>query len=224
MPEETPFPLGYGTAARWLGDPPSEGELAAILQRGAPPRVLISGEARAAWETMEVFIDSRGPEQAARDAAEAHWTLLQDPFGSRLNPYASVYLDRARLGPALVKFRAFLKRWGLVPDRERYRDLEDHAAFQLDCLAWLASEAGRNSAWVEAYRECMEGHVLPWMPRFLADLEAEDRRLSTGGFYAPLARLVGAWLASDASVLGLETPVPAPPGEPPRDPSADVIS
>ena len=211
MPEETPFPLGYGTAARWLGDPPPEADLAALLQGGVPPQVLVCGKARAAWEAMEAFISSRGPEQAARDAAEAHWTLLQDPFAPRLNPYASVYLDRARLGPALVGFRAFLRRWGLVPDRGRYRDLEDHAAFQLDCLAWLASEAGRDSAWVEAYRECLEGHVLPWMPRFLTDLEAEDRRLSQGGFYGPLARLVTAWIAHDAAAFGLETPAAGPP-------------
>ncbi len=206
MSETTPFPLGYGTAARWLGDPPPEADLAALLERGAPPQALVSGDARAAWDALETFVSSRGPRDAARDAAEAHWALLQNPFGPRLNPYASVYLDGARLGPALVAFRAFLKRWGLVPDRERYRDLEDHAAFQLDCLAWLASEARRDGAWGEAYRECLQRHLLPWMPRFLADLESEDRRLSRGGFYGPLARLLAAWLAHDAAVLGADPP------------------
>ncbi len=219
MPEETPFPLGYGTAARWLGDPPPEADLAAILQKSDPPQVLVSGGARAAWDALKAFVGSRGAGQAARDAAEAHWALLQDPFGPRLNPYASVYLDGARLGPALVGFRAFLKRWELVPDRERYRDLEDHAAFQLDCLAWLGSEAERDGKWAGAYRECLERHVLPWMPRFLADLAAEDRRLPRGGFYAPLAQLVSAWLAHDAAALGVGVvPGAGPLGKPPQGP------
>ncbi len=182
---------GFGEFARWLLTPPSPGELEALARQGENGGEGLGGYAR-----------ERGPERGARDAGEALWQLLETPFEPRLVPYASVYRDGARFGPSLVAFRGFLRRWDLVPERGRFRDLEDHAGFQLDCLAYLGSRPEGH----QAYRECLEEHVLPWLPRFLNDLGREDKKLPYGGFYGRLARLARGLIEAEAARLGLAVP------------------
>ncbi len=188
------FSAAYGAAARWLYAPPACEDLQPLAEG------VVAGWP--GWGALQAFVASRGPRDAARDAADAHWILLQDPTGARLEPYASAYRTGTRLGPALAVFRGFLRRWELVPERDRYTDLEDHPAFQLDCLAFLRTAAD-GSVPAEAFRECLAEHVLPWMPRFLEELEREDRVLPRGGFYAALAELTRACLARDAEALGI---------------------
>lgn len=192
---------GWGDLARWLWEGPTPEDLEALARADSPLLGEVSAYARK-W----------GPVRGVEAAREALWTLLQDPFQPRVAPYASAYRDGARFGPALVSFRGFLRTQGLVPEGDRFRDAEDHAAFQLDCLAFLAAEAGPRSA---AYRECLGTHVLPWMPRFLRDLARQDRTLPYGGFYAGVAAAGLRLLEAEASRLGLT----AGPGEPGTHPS-----
>ncbi|GAB6061651.1 TorD/DmsD family molecular chaperone [Deferrisoma palaeochoriense] len=187
---------GWGDLARWLWEGPTPEDLEALARADS----VLLGELAASARKW-------GPVRGGEAAREALWTLLQDPFQPRVAPYASAYRDGARFGPALVSFRGFLRTQGLVPEGERFRDAEDHAAFQLDCLAFLAAEAGPRSA---AYRECLGTHVLPWMPRFFRDLARQDGTLPYGGFYAGVAAAGLRLLEAEASRLGLTAGPPEP--------------
>jgi TorA maturation chaperone TorD len=142
------------------------------------------------WQRLADFFAAHPRREAGVCAATAHRVLLGHPFAPKLEPYASHYLEGVRLGAPLVRLRRFLAEWELVADRDLYRDLEDHAAFLFDCLAQLKGlEEEEGGRWAEAFDTCLQDHVLPWMPRFLDDLEREDQALPVGGFYAGLARV-----------------------------------
>ncbi len=204
--------LGYGWIARSLVEPPDREALDAVASGSPPAPAAGIPRAREGLEELRRLVDRKGALTAARDAAEAHWRLLENPFEPRLDPYASTYLHGARGGPALVRFRAFLTAWELVPERERFRDLEDHAAFQLDCLALLQDLRAGEPRYADAFRECLAEHVMPWMPRFLGDLKAADRELPFGGFHTALARIALGLLDADARRLSVPGPSP---GDPP---------
>ncbi len=205
------IPLGYGWIARSLVEPPGLEALEAIASGPPPAPAAEIPRAREGVEKLRRLVARKGALTAARDAAEAHWRLLENPFEPRLDPYASTYLDGTRGGPALVRFRSFLATWELVPEKGRFRDLEDHAAFQLDCLALLQELSAQEPRYAEGLRECLAEHVLPWMPRFLEDLEAADRELPFGGFHTALARIALGLLDADARWLAIPEPGPRDP-------------
>ena len=213
-------PLGYGWIARSLVEPPDREALEALASGPAPAPAADGPQALVGVEELRRLVARKGPFAAARDAAEAHWRLLENPFEPRLDPYASTYLHGARGGPALVRFRSFLVAWELVPDKGRFRDLEDHAAFQLDCLALLQEISEGEPRYAGAFRECLADHVLPWMPRFLGDLEAADRELPFGGFHTALARIARGLLDADARRLCVPEPAPRGAGPARREPGA----
>ncbi|GAB4265249.1 MAG: hypothetical protein Kow0092_17460 [Deferrisomatales bacterium] len=191
----------FALARECLLEPPTPAlveALGARARRG--PQEPIHPDFDRGWERWRRFFAARQTPAACADAAEAHRALLSDPLSPRLQPYASWYRDGHRLGEALVGLRGFLAQWRLAADRARFRDLEDHAAFLFDCLYRLRElEASEGPSWTAAYGACLHEHVLPWMPRFLQDLEREDATLACGGFYGGLAQVLLGILALEAS-------------------------
>jgi len=183
---------------------PPDGKLLKTLNAHSqnPPAFPNHPDITDGWRKIATFFNEHSGEEAMTALAQAHYLLFDNPLGSKMEPYASHYLEGIRQGMPLVNMRGFLIQWGLVPERELFRDFEDHAVFMLDCLVKIAELADREGQhWEEAMEQLLVEHVLPWMPVFLSDLETADEALECGGFYAGLARIGRGLLALEAQVL-----------------------
>jgi TorA maturation chaperone TorD len=183
-----------------LLDAPRLGLMDVLAERAFDPSLGVAHpDLGKGWQRIADFIAADPGDDACDCAAKAHRILLGHPFAPQLEPYASHHLEGSRFGSPFVRLRRFLADWGLVADRDRYRDLEDHAAFLFDCLSQIKGrEEGEGGRWTEAFALCLGDHVLPWVPRFLGDPERADDALPCGGFYAGLARIARAILDLDA--------------------------
>jgi TorA maturation chaperone TorD len=183
-----------------LLDPPRPDLMDGLAERARDPSLgAAHPDLGRGWQRIAEFVAAHPGEEARDCAAKAYRILLGHPFSPKLEPYASHYLEGSRFGSPLVRLRRFLADWGLLADREQFRDLEDHAAFLFDCLAQIKGlEEREGERWAEAFEICLRDHVLPWVPRFLGDLERADDALGFGGFYAGLARIARAILDLDA--------------------------
>ena len=83
-----------------------------------------------------------------------------------------------------------------------FKDYEDHAVFVLDTVIHLSQLVQQEGGqWEDALEECLQDHVIPWFTNFLKDVEKEDLAYGEGGFYAGIAKIGQAVLASEAEVL-----------------------
>lgn len=100
-------------------------------------------------------------------------------------PYESAYVEGELLGQAAEEVGALYRQWGLVMDGEAV----DHAGAELEFVAFLL--ALDTSELLATADNFLARHVLPWLPRFAADVERESRL----GFYRAVGRLLAAVLA-----------------------------
>ncbi len=154
------------------------------------------------WRQLADFFARQPFTQAVESVGSQYDFLLGNPLRPKLEPYASHYLNGSRQGEALAQFRGFMRKWRLVPEPGKFKDYEDHAVFVLDTVVQLINlTQSEGDKWEEVLEECLLMHVIPWFPAFLQDMEKEDLEHGNGGFYAGLALIGRAILASEAQVL-----------------------
>jgi putative dimethyl sulfoxide reductase chaperone len=127
--------------------------------------------------------------------------LLEGPGRTPAPPYASYYLHDGRLmGPPAMAARQTYLEWRAVP-AGAVRLPDDHLALELGFMAYLAqlaleSETERLLA-LAAGLGFLQQQLLPWLPRFCADLTAA----ATEPFFSGLAHFTQAAVQADAAWL-----------------------
>ncbi|HXF65195.1 MAG TPA: molecular chaperone TorD family protein [Burkholderiales bacterium] len=109
---------------------------------------------------------------------------------------AGLYLDGAVMGPFTAEVEARYAGAGLARS-ERFRDLPDHVALQLEFVAYLCAceaQAGEGPA---RSREFLASCVEPWLAPFVAALEQACARNAHARVYLSLARILQAALAGE---------------------------
>jgi TorA maturation chaperone TorD len=129
--------------------------------------------------------------------------LMEGPGRVPAPPFASFYLHGERLmGPAAAAARRFYLQWSAMPDTE-WRIPPDHIALELGFLAYLARRAAEAThdaeRWriLQASREFLRRHVLPWLPRFceaLASSTTDPFFIGLAAFTHEAVRLDLEWL------------------------------
>lgn len=126
---------------------------------------------------MQERLRGSGLGPATLEALNVEMTrLLEGPGQTPAPPYASYYLHEGRLmGPAAVAAQRAYLAWQVVPETGS-KIPADHIALELGFLAHLAqvaaqaeSDADRLAA-LEASRQFLHRHLMPWLPQFCAAL------------------------------------------------------
>lgn len=172
-------------------------------------RVLSSGQLEPVARQLEVALVE--PDLLRRDEAGAleelaveYCRLFIGPI-PLCSPFASAQMGEALLGGrARTRLESFAQARGidLHPDDTRIAS-PDHIGVELALLANLYAQAAeprdaedRLSALVGA-RELLEQHLLPWAPRYLAEVEQEARR----ALYRAAGKLGASLLADEQRML-----------------------
>ena len=113
-----------------------------------------------------------------------------------LLPYASFYLTGFLNERPLARVRADLERYG-IERAKGHSEPEDHAAVLCEVMAGLVD--GRFATPPGADREFFEKHLLPWIGRFLADLETAR----SAEFYRRIAALGRTFVAIESEAFTL---------------------
>jgi putative dimethyl sulfoxide reductase chaperone len=125
--------------------------------------------------------------------------LLEGPGRTPAPPYASYYLHDGRLmGPPAMAARQTYLEWRAVPDGT-VRLPDDHLALELGFMAYLAQLALENETErllaLAAGLGFLEQQLLPWLPRFCANLATA----ATEPFFSGLAHFTQAAVQADAA-------------------------
>jgi TorA maturation chaperone TorD len=126
----------------------------------------------------------------ARDELLADYSalFLVPPVPVPLN--TGLYLDGALFGRGTSAMLERYRRAGLAPD-ERFRDLPDHVAMQLEYLAVLFGRAADGDVGFELHaREFLAQFVLEWLPPFRQALRAAAPRVPAARAYGVLAEML----------------------------------
>lgn len=129
-------------------------------------------------------------------------------------PYESVYTsDRGiMMQEAYTQVARTYREQALAKDAS-FTEPEDHLAVELAFMATLADravtflgtgEGTADEATEETVRQSLafaQAHLLNWIDRFCAELEAAAAPDGEEGFYAALARFTAAFVAGDAALL-----------------------
>ena len=122
-------------------------------------------------------------------------------------PYESVYTSNHALlmQEARDEVLAIYRSQG-VDRATSWKDPEDHVALELEFLGTLcarcaaalaAGDDGAARAGVQTQYSFLTGHVMRWVPRFLADVP----KYASADFYPAFAQLADAFLADDVALL-----------------------
>jgi len=115
--------------------------------------------------------------------------LMEGPGQTPASPYASYYLNNKQLmGPAAQAVRRAYLEWQAVP-QQAFTIPPDHISLEMGFMAFLADHAVgvQEDVLLDILRASfsfLREHLLPWLPRFCADLETNSRE----PFFAALAR------------------------------------
>lgn len=151
---------------------------------------------------MQARLKGNGAIAADLDALNTEMTrLLEGPGLTPAPPYASYYLHGGRLmGPATVAVRRTYLEWQVVPEGDA-RLPDDHIALELGFLAHLAARAAEggeaSERALQASREFIQKHLMPWLPRFCAALG----NAGTDPFFTGLASFTQAAVEADLDWL-----------------------
>jgi TorA maturation chaperone TorD len=139
-------------------------------------------------------------EAAARLGAEAvareYFELFVGLGRGELLPYASYYLTGFLHGRPLARLRQTLQRVGIQRADEQ-KEPEDHAAILFEVMAGLAGD--NIAAPAGAERDVFENHLMPWIGRFLTDLE----QAKAADFYARVGALGRVFIAIETEAFAL---------------------
>jgi TorA maturation chaperone TorD len=130
--------------------------------------------------------------------------LFEGPGQPVAPPFGSFYLNGRRLmGPEAVDVRQAYLAAQLLPDRDGGLP-PDHLSLELGFLAALAQGGSPN---VTTFREFLAKHMLNWLPKWRADVQAAQAH----PFFAGLAAFTQAaleadrdWLSDNDSLLAPE--------------------
>lgn len=125
---------------------------------------------------------------------------------NRVYPHASCWgMDKPKLmGPAWHKVLDFYRHEGLSPHPDRAW-LADHIGTELYFASVMAGRVADAPGAQEAqdaqerFTAYIEEHIVPWVPRFLDAVAADER----SGFYADAALVALAFIEIDAEMLGI---------------------
>jgi len=163
----------YALLAALLARPPD----AALLKRLAG----IEGDDTPLGGAHKVLA-AAAAEQEAPAVAREYFELFIGVGRGELLPYGSYYLTGFLHERPLARLRAELVALG-IERVEGQCEPEDHAAILCEIMAGLAD--GEFAAPVERQRYFFDRHLVPWMPRFFADLEAAK----AADFYRPVGAI-----------------------------------
>src|SRR5262249_47672678 len=110
--------------------------------------------------------------------------------------YASYYLTGFLHERPLARLRECLGRLG-IERAAGQAEPEDHAAIVCEVMAGVASR--RFAAPAGAERELFEQHLLPWIGRFFADLEAAE----AADFYRRIGTLGRVFIEIETEAFGM---------------------
>lgn len=170
-------------------------------------RALAEGEALALELVTARSIDScqlgeQREEQEIEDLRVEFCRLFIGPLPV-CPPFASVHLGEAILGGRARKvFEEFLSREAIELSDFAGIASPDHIAMQFAAQAWLlgrATETEVEADNVQARRELLARHLLPWAPAFLRRLQAK----TVLPFYRRLAELAQELLDEERGLHGL---------------------
>ncbi|WP_018864022.1 molecular chaperone TorD family protein [Thioalkalivibrio sp. ARh3] len=156
-------------------------------------------------------------QRAIRDTAALEGGLLRvysrlflsPPFPAPIN--AGIHLDGALAGRSTLEMERIYHRHGLARDPE-FRDLPDHLALQLQFVGWLhgraaeATDAAERQRILGDARHFVEAFMLPWLPRWQAQLEEAVRHTAAAAAYRELAAVTEAALQHDHARLSALLP------------------
>lgn len=152
----------------------------------------------------------------AVDAAERlrgeYGRLIVGPACLPAPPWGSCYLTRdgALFGPETLAVRRWYARHGFLV-RGYPHEADDHLAFELDFMAYLAGEsverlhAGDASALallLDEQRIFLERHLCSWLPQFARAMACAD-----GCIYPQAAAAIDVLTACDLALLGTLEPL-----------------
>jgi TorA maturation chaperone TorD len=160
-----------GFLARLLIDPPSETLHALLGRRADPPLVHDGLDARV--EAVARLFREADPTELAKE-----WTrLFVGPRAAPCRPWHDTWEHEGppRLrGPKHVSMLAYWSRAGLEPVHLE-TEPADHAGLILALFSALATRAAEGEDVKGLLEDLWSAHVVSWMPRFAATLEAEAR-------------------------------------------------
>ena len=144
---------------------------------------------------IEPELVEEGPDAALEALAVEYCQLFVAPR-SPCSPYASIQRgERILGGRARDALESFMTSHGIeIEERARIAS-PDHAAVMLGVLAHLADDADTDAAYAEFLRD----QVLPWIPRFLANV----RRQAGRALYRTAAALTSELLDEERRRLGI---------------------
>jgi TorA maturation chaperone TorD len=174
--------------------------LATLLSRGPDSR-LLSRLAELRGDASPIGTAHTALGEASRrvnedEVAQEYFALFAGLGQSQLLPYSSHYLAGSLYGRPLARLREALQRLGVEKAPER-SEPEDHAAFLCEIMAGLVG--GDIAAPAGAERDFFEEHLLPWIERFFADLEAAE----SADFYASVGLLGRTFIGVEAQAFAL---------------------
>ena len=177
----------YALLATLMAQPPDAVLLRALarLDGGATPL-------GAAHAVLAAAAAAHPPERIAHE----YFALFIGVGRGELLPYASYYQTGFLYERPLARLRADLERLGIEP-AARQSEPEDHAAILCEIMAGLAS--GRFPAPPAAQRQFFERHLLPWIGRFFADLEAAE----AAAFYGSVGAVGRLFIDIEAQAFAL---------------------
>ncbi len=182
--------------------------LLASLIRSPPTARLLSELAALKGDASPIGLAHLALADAARSttveaAASEYFALFIGVGRGELLPYASYYLTGFLHERPLARVRADMARLGFSR-QDKVFEPEDHLVSLLEVVAGLIGggthddETGASSQ--DDADRFLQQHVLPWAPRFWADL----RVAPSAKFYTSVAALGALWLEIEAEALRLE--------------------
>lgn len=102
-------------------------------------------------------------------------------------PYESIYRENTVMGNSALEVLDCYRKEG-IKMAEKFRDLPDHVAVELEFLYYLANFACRSE-----HDRFMQSHVSQWVPQFCFQVEKNDRT----GFYGHAAHVLKEYIVNE---------------------------
>lgn len=169
----------YGLLAGLLSRAPDADALTALAAIDAPT----DGEGSPLGAAF-ADLSAAAREATPRGVAEEFDALFIGVGGGELTPFGSYYRTGFLHEKPLAELRGDMARLG-IERAEGIAESEDHIAALCEMMAGLITGAFGRPADLAEQRAFFDRHIVPWAPRFFADLEASP----TARFYRAVGTL-----------------------------------